>query len=83
MSALTERMARALRALLSGPVMREDVDRIAGASNGPAVIRQLRRQGLEIRCEVVKRIDRDGKACRPGRYSIADDDRATALALLG
>lgn len=49
---------------------REDIDRIAGASNGTAIISALRRKGVKIDMQKVKRIDRDGKPCNPGRYRL-------------
>lgn len=56
--------------------MREEVDRIAGASNGPQVISELRTNiGLDIPCERIERTDRDGRPCRPGRYFLTERDR--------
>lgn len=71
------RKARALRALLEGPMTRESLDRAAGASNSPEVVRKLRADGLEIPCAHVARQDCDGKPCRPGVYSLTDSDRTT------
>lgn len=71
---------RVIVALLHGPLMREDVDRISGASNGPEVVYYLRRRmGLEIPCERVHGTDRDGRPCAPGRYSLTRRDRAEVL----
>lgn len=70
-----KRHLRALVVLLVGPVFREELDKIAGCSNGPELVAELRRRGLEIPCEPVKRLDKDGKPCRPGVYSLTDDDR--------
>lgn len=66
-----ERVARAL--LLAGDrwTWREDIDRIAGASNGPAVIQALRRKGIEIDTQTAERIDRDGKPCKSGQYRLS------------
>lgn len=61
---------RALRALWQGPVMREQLDRVAGTSNSPETVRQLRSKGIEIECTIVEKVDRDGRACWPGRYSL-------------
>lgn len=69
------RHLRAIQALTAGPVMREQLDRIAGASNGPELVSELRRLGLCVPCERVKRRDRDGRPCRPGRYSLSPADR--------
>jgi hypothetical protein len=74
---VTERQGRAVAALLRGAVMREGVDKIAGCSNGPALIKELRGLGLVLPCERVRATDRDGKPCRPGRYSLTDEDRET------
>lgn len=63
--------------------MRETLDRIAGASNGPNIIMELRRMGLEIECERIKCLDRDGRTCRPGRYTLAETSHLAAAALLG
>ncbi len=51
------------------PRRREDVDDIAGCSNSPELIAELRRRGLDVPCERIKFIDRDGCVCRPGVYS--------------
>ena len=62
----TPRQSRTLSALLKarGWVWREDVDAIAGASNGPGVIYQLRHHyGIDIEMEKAARVDRDGKLC--------------------
>lgn len=71
----TERQRRGVAALLRGPVMREALDRIAGCSNGPALIAELRGMGLDVPCERVHATDRDGKPCKPGRYSLSEEDR--------
>ena len=72
---LTAREFRVLTALWNsrGWVWREEIDRVAGASNGPHIIMMLRtkvtgHQGLEM--ERVPSIDRDGKPCNPGRYRL-------------
>lgn len=64
------RHARVLRALTFRPLMREELDSIAGASNGPEIVSALRASGWAIRCDRVERLDRDGKLCRPGRYAL-------------
>lgn len=79
---LTPRQRRALFALRNGPVMREVLDRIAGASNGPNIIMELRRKGLVIECERLHCLDRDGRTCRPGRYTLAVNSRLAAAAML-
>ncbi len=64
------RVALALMLAGDGWTWREEIDRIAGASNGPAIISALRRKGVEIEMQKVERIDRDGKPCNPGRYRL-------------
>ena len=62
------------RALLVRPRRREDVDSIAGASNGPELIAELRRRGLDrdkpLPSDRVPFVDRDGKPCQPGVYHL-------------
>lgn len=69
------RHLRAIAALLRRPMPRESLDREAGASNGPELVAELRRRGLEVPCERIRFIDRDGFACRPGVYSLTTADR--------
>jgi hypothetical protein len=70
-----KRHLRALAVLLERPLFREELDKIAGCSNGPELVAELRRRGLKIPCDLVTRMDKDGKPCRPGVYSLTDDDR--------
>lgn len=70
------RHLRVLQAMLTRPIPRETLDKVAGCSNGPELIAELRRRGLEIPCERIHFIDRDGKPCRPGVYSLLSTDRA-------
>jgi hypothetical protein len=68
---LSHRQSRVCQVLATGrKLWREEVDRIAGASNGPELMRQLRRKGLEWQCDRIKKTDRDGNKCKPGLYSI-------------
>lgn len=68
------RHLRIIAALLVRPRRREDVDSIAGASNGPDLIAELRRRGLtrekHLPCDRVPFVDRDGKPCQPGVYHL-------------
>lgn len=64
------RVAHALLVAGESWTWREDIDRIAGASNGPAVIQSLRRKGIEIDMRTAERTDRDGKPRKPGRYRL-------------
>jgi hypothetical protein len=80
----TPRQRRVLEALCrsDGWVFREDVDRIAGASNGPQVIAELRHGwGIDVAMQRVDRIDRDGKPCKPGQYSLTAAGRLRLQAL--
>jgi hypothetical protein len=69
------RQLRALAVLLKRPVPREQLDSMAGASNSPELVAELRRRGLELPCERICFIDRDGFTCRPGVYSLTTADR--------
>lgn len=80
------RHLRALKALMNGTVSREAMDRIAGASNSPHVIFELRALGLPgmacLVCERRGRKDRDGKAVRPGYYYLTAEGRQRVEAWL-
>lgn len=70
---------RALAALQRGHwVAREQIDRIAGASNGPAVIAAIREKlGTDaVEMRRVDATDRDGRPCKPGRYRLTEQGRA-------
>ena len=69
------RHLRLIFAVLVRPRRREDVDSIAGCSNGPELVAERRRRGLEVPCECIRFVDRDGYPCRPGVYSFTASDR--------
>lgn len=73
------RYLRILSALMVRPRTREDIDRIAGASNGPAAIAELRSLGLPrlgyLACERTPCYDRDGKEVMRGVYWLTPDGR--------
>lgn len=73
------RYLRALQALLTRPVPREHLDRVAGCSNGPALIAELRALGLPaddcLPCDRVPCFDRDGEEVRRGVYSLTPAGR--------
>ena len=69
------RALRVLHALRRRSMPREQVDREAGASNGPALVGDLRERGLEIPCTRVPVIDRDGREVRRGVYHLSSRDR--------
>ncbi len=68
------RHLRVIHALMLRPRRREEIDIIAGASNGPALISDLRDLGLRIPCQRTPAIDRDGCFVKPGIYAFDDDD---------
>lgn len=70
------RHLRVIQALLTRPQPRESIDRVAGASNGPELIAELRRRGLEVPCTRTHRKDRDGFDVLPGVYHFNQQDRA-------
>ena len=74
------RQLRALAVLLRRPVSREELDHIARCSNGPELVAELRRRGLDVPCERIRFIDRDSFACRPGVYSLTLADRRKVFA---
>lgn len=69
------RHIRTIVALLRRPTSRKELDGVAGCSNTPELIAELRRRGLDAPCERIHFIDRDGKPCRPGVYSFTEKDR--------
>lgn len=69
------RYLRVIHALMVRPRPREAIDNIAGCSNGPALIAELRRIGLEIPCTRIPDFDRDGLPVQCGVYSLSDADR--------
>ncbi len=73
------RHLRILAALLTRARSREDIDRIAGASNGPAAIAELRALGLPkaacLPCERTPCYDRDGQEVRRGIYCLTPAGR--------
>ena len=79
---LCPRQRRLLMALLGREVTREQADRIARASNGPAVVSALRSKGLHIRCERREKLDADGKIVRPGTYILEKESIPLAAMLL-
>lgn len=70
-----QRHLRAIAALLRRPMPRESLDKEAGCANGPDLIAELRRRGLDVPCERIHFEDRDGNLCRPGVYSLTSSDR--------
>ena len=75
------RHLRALAVLLKRPISRENLDSIAGCSNAPELVAELRRRGLdgELLCERIQFLDRDGRKCRPGTYYLTPKGRRMVL----
>ncbi len=69
------RHLRVIQAATVRPVPREELDRVAGCSNGPALVADLRALGLELPCTRTKKLDRDLFACWPGVYYLTERDR--------
>lgn len=72
---LSPREKRVVSALSNRPIMRENLDAIAGCSNGPELVAGLRRKGLSVPCDRVERFDKDGNACYPGQYRFTTEDK--------
>lgn len=80
---ITPRHRRLIIALIAGPLTRESADRVAGASNGPHYIKELKDKfGLNIHTERVEKIDRDGFVTWPGVYHLEPRSREQARLLL-
>lgn len=69
------RHLRVIQALMTRPLPREQLDQVAGCSNGPDLIAELRRRGLKAPCERTKKKDRDLFDCWPGVYHLTKQDR--------
>ena len=69
------RHLRVIQAVTVRPLPREHLDRIAGCSNGPQLVSDLRGLGLEMPCTRTKKLDRDMFACFPGVYHFTQRDR--------
>jgi hypothetical protein len=69
------RHLRVIQAVTVRPLPREHLDRIAGCSNGPQLVSDLRGLGLELPCTRTKKLDRDMFACFPGVYHLTQRDR--------
>ena len=69
------RHLRVIQALTTRPLPREQLDQVAGCSNGPELVAELRRRGLQAPCTRTKRKDRDLFDCWPGVYHFTERDR--------
>lgn len=77
------RHLRVIQALMTRPLPRQQLDAVAGASNGPDLVAELRRRGLELLCTRTKKIDRDGFDVLPGVYHFTQQDRRRVKHWLG
>lgn len=68
------RHLRVLAALSRRPLPREQLDRVAGASNGPELVAELRRRGLDLPCHRVPVLDRDNRIAHVGVYALTPMD---------
>lgn len=76
------RQLRVIHALMIRPRKREEIDTIAGASNGPDLMIRLRGRGLHVKCEMIPGIDRDGRRIKFGVYVLDRADRRAINAWL-
>ncbi len=76
------RHLRVIQALLTRPLPRGQLDAVAGASNGPELVAELRRRGLDVPCTRTKKQDRDLFDCWPGVYHFTVQDRRRVRAWL-
>ena len=76
------RHLRVIDGLMRRPMPRESLDKEAGCSNGPELVAELRRRGLEVPCTRTKKVDRDLFDCWPGVYSFTLADRRKIYAWL-
>jgi len=73
------RHLRVIQALMTRPLPREQLDAVAGCSNGPELIAELRRRGLETPCTRTKKKDLDLFDCFPGVYHFTTTDRRRVI----
>jgi hypothetical protein len=69
------RHLRVIQSVTVRPIPREELDRVAGCSNGPDLVAELRQRGLAMPCTRTKKLDRDLFACWPGVYHLTQADR--------
>lgn len=76
------RHLRVIHSMMIRSRKREEIDSIAGASNGPELMAELRRRGLRAKCKRTPGIDRDGYPVKFGIYEFDADDRRAVNAWL-
>jgi hypothetical protein len=69
------RQLRTVHELFRRDLFREEIDAVAGVSNGPGLVADLRCLGLELPCKLTAVIDRDGRRVRVGLYRLTATDR--------
>lgn len=69
------RHLRVIQAVSVRPIPREQLDTVAGCSNGPDLVAELRRRGLDMPCTRTKKRDRDLFDTWPGVYHLTQQDR--------
>ena len=79
----SQRELRLLRALLSGAVMRYELDSVIGAQNSPEYVSRLRMAGWAIRTDRIPMLDRDGHKVRVGQYQLSTEHQMLVSHLLG
>lgn len=76
-TSICPRAFRLMLALLNAPRSREECDRLAPASNSPHYIGQLRQRfKLDLPCERVSFVTKDGVLSWYGRYHATPADKA-------
>jgi hypothetical protein len=78
----TPRESRVIANILTGSVPLYSLRLIVGASNESQLVVGLRNRGWLINMETRKHIEQDGKATYSGWFSLADEQRGMASALL-
>ena len=79
---ITPPRQRLINCCLSRSHSRFELQTKIGALNVPDHIMWLRKQGLEIPCEMKPMINRDGKKVKSGEYSFTEKDKVKARKLL-
>lgn len=80
---MNPRLIRLAAILAAGPITRDQADIIAPASNGPHYVRELRRKlGIELECDRVPFVTKDGAPSWYGRYTPTRKERAQLQAFV-
>lgn len=80
---LRGQLRRAILALLAGPCSRAELDTACAAANSPSTVHKLRARGLRIETDEGHGTNRFGAPVAFAVYSLPEDQRRQALALLG